>query len=154
MELKSTLKVFNEADVPAASWVAQGQVAKQLAGSVEHPSERIKVILASFKPGAHENLHWHLIEAFYYVISGRAVMTDIEGKTYDIRPGSVIYAPPGIASSHSWDIKEQLQLISIRATTDSEKTISFDVDASTKQSSVRLEHLEKRQATDFKKSLY
>jgi len=154
MEIKSTLKVFNEADVPGTSWVTKGQTAKQLAGSAEHPSERIKVTLASFKPGAHENLHWHLIEAFYYVISGRAVMTDIGGKTYDIESGSVIYAPPGIASSHSWDIKEQLQLISIRATTDSEKTISLDVDVSTKQSSVRFEHLETRQAADFKKSLY
>lgn len=154
MKLKSTLKVFNEADVPAASWVAERQVAKQLAGSAEHPSERIKVVLASFKPGAHENLHWHLIEAFYYVISGQAVMTDIEGKTHDIGPGSVIYAPPGIASSHSWDIREPLKLLSIRATADPEKTISLDVDPSTMQSSVRLEHLEKRQAIEFKKSLY
>jgi hypothetical protein len=24
-------------------------------------------------------MHWHLIEVFYYVISGRAVLTDIEG---------------------------------------------------------------------------
>ena len=122
--------------------------------NAERPSEKVRVILANFKPGTHENLHWHLIEAFYYVISGRAVMTDIEGKTYDIGPGSVVYAPPGIAGSHSWDIKEQLQLISFRATTDSEKTIQFDVDSSTKQSSIPLSHLVNRQATNFKKSLY
>jgi mannose-6-phosphate isomerase-like protein (cupin superfamily) len=95
-----------------------------------------------------------LIEAFYYVISGRAVMRDIEGKTYDICPGSVIYAPPGISASHSWEIKEQLQLISIRATTDLEKIIQFDVNPSTKDSSVSLTHLEMRQAINFKKSLY
>ena len=81
-------------------------------------------------------------------------MTDIEGKTYDIGPGSVIYAPPGIASSHSWEIKEQLQLISFRATTDSEKTISFDVDSIYQAIERPLDHLEKRQATNFKKSLY
>ena len=108
MELKSTLKVFNEADLPAVPGVTQGQILKQLAGSAEHPSERLTVRLASFKPGTYEELHWHLIEAFYYVISGRAVMTDIEGKTYDIVPGSVVYAPPGIAGSHSWEIKEAL----------------------------------------------
>jgi len=116
MELKSTLKVFNESEIPGGTGVTTGQTLKQLAGSAEHPSERIRAILASFKPGTHEKLHWHLIEAFYYVISGRAVMTDIEGKTYDIGPGSVVYAPPGIAGSHSWEIKEQLQLISFRAT--------------------------------------
>jgi mannose-6-phosphate isomerase-like protein (cupin superfamily) len=154
VELKSTLKVFNERDVASKEGVTKGQTVKQLAGDAEHPSEKIRVVLASFKPGTHENLHWHLIEAFYYVISGRAVMTDIEGKTYDIGPGSVVYAQPGIAASHSWDIKEQLQLVSIRATTEPEKTIQFDVDPSTKESSLPLSHLINRQATNFKKSLY
>ena len=154
MELKSTLKVFNEKEVSSSEGVTKGQTVKALMRNAERPSEKVRVILANFKPGTHENLHWHLIEAFYYVISGRAVMTDIEGKTYDIGPGSVVYAPPGIAGSHSWDIKEQLQLISFRATTDSEKTIQFDVDSSTKQSSIPLSHLVNRQATNFKKSLY
>ena len=154
MEMKSTLKVFNQSSIPVIEGVTPGQTMKRLAGSAEHPTERIRVILANFKPGTHENLHWHLIEAFYYVISGRAVMTDIEGKTRDIGPGSVVYAPPGIAASHSWEIKEQLQLISIRATTDPEKTIQFDVNLSTKESTVPLSHLATREATNFKKSLY
>ena len=154
MELKSTLTVFNEADLPAAPGVTQGQMLKQLAGSAEHPSERLTVRLASFESGTHENLHWHLIEVFYYVISGRAVMTDIEGKTYDVGPGSVVYARPGIAGSHSWGIQERLQLIAVRATTDPETAFQFDVDIATKQSSVNLDHLAKWQATNFKKSLY
>ncbi len=154
MELKSTLTVFNEADLPAAPGVTQGQVLKQLAGSEEHPSERLTVRLASFEAGTYENLHWHLIEVFYYVISGRGVITDIEGKSYGVGPGSVVYARPGIAGSHSWEIKEQLQLIAIRATADPEKTFQFDVDMATKQSSVNLDQLEKRQATNFQRSLY
>jgi mannose-6-phosphate isomerase-like protein (cupin superfamily) len=154
MELKSTLKVFDQGDQSSEPGVTEGLTLKALAGSPDHPSERVFVRLASFKPGTHEKLHWHLIEAFYYVISGRAVMKDIEGKTYDIKPGSVVYAPPGIAGSHSWDIKEPLQLLSIRATSDYEKTIQFDVDPSTKESSIPLERLERRQATHLKKSLY
>jgi mannose-6-phosphate isomerase-like protein (cupin superfamily) len=154
MEMKSTLRVFHEAEVPAAPGVTEGQTLKQIAGSAAHPTERITVRLASFQPGTHENLHWHLIEAFYYVISGRAVMKDIEGKTYEIGPGSVVYAPPGIAAAPSWEIKEALQLVSVRATTDSEKTIQFDVDPTTKGSSIALKDLVKRQATNFKKSLY
>ena len=81
-------------------------------------------------------------------------MTDIEGKTYDIGPGSFVYAPPGIAGAHSWDIKEPLKLLGIRATTDPERTIQFDVDPVTRSSSVPVDHLAKRQAIEFKRSLY
>ncbi|MBI2225159.1 MAG: cupin domain-containing protein [Betaproteobacteria bacterium] len=155
MEIKSTLKVFNEADIVGATGVVgRGQLLKQLAGSAEHPSERLTVALVSFEPGTHEHLHWHLIEVFYYVISGRAVMKDIEGKARDIGPGSVVYASPGIAGSHSWEIKERLQLIAVRATADPEKTIQFDVDPATQESTMPVERLAKRQAISFKKSLY
>lgn len=154
MELKSTLDVFNEADVPSVPWIAKGQAIKSLVGSAEHPSERIMVALASFEPGTYEELHWHLVEKFYYVISGRAVMKDIEGKTRELRPGSVVYAPPGIAASHSWHVTETLQLISVRASTDPETFIQFDVDLSTKQSSASFESLVARKAVHFRKSLY
>jgi len=110
--------------------------------------------LVTFEPGAHELLHWHLIEVFYYVISGRAVMKDIEGKSHEIEAGSVIYASPGIAGSHSWEIKERLQLIGVRATADPEKTIQFDVDPVTKESTMPLERLARRQALSFKQSFY
>lgn len=153
-EIKSTLRVFNEAETPSAPGVTPGQMQKQLAGDPAHPTERIIVRSVTFAVGTHENLHWHLIEAFYYVISGRALVTDIEGKAYDIGPGSVVYAPPGIAAAHSWDVQEPLKLLGIRATTDPERTIQFDVDPVTKSSSVSIDHLTKRQAIAFKRSLY
>jgi quercetin dioxygenase-like cupin family protein len=153
MEIKSTLRVFNEADVHPVPGVTQGLMLKQLAGNAEHPSERMTVRLASFAPGTYENLHWHLIEAFYYVISGRAVVNDIEGKSHEMKPGSVIYAPPGLAGSHSWRVEEQMQLISFRAIVDEARTIQFDVDPSTKESSVPISHLARKQALHFP-SLY
>lgn len=155
MEIKSTLKVFNQSDITGVPGVVpQGQLVKQLVGNAEHPTERLTVSLVNFEPGTHEKLHWHLIEVFYYVISGRAVMTDIEGNEYDLGPGSVIYAGPGLAGSHSWTIKEKLQLLGVRATADPEKTIQFDVDPATKQSTMSVERLARRQAISFKKSLY
>jgi mannose-6-phosphate isomerase-like protein (cupin superfamily) len=155
MDIKSTLKVFNEADMPFAQGLAgAGHRRKQLAGSAEHPTERLTVALVTFEPGTCEHLHWHLVEVFYYVISGRAVMTDVEGKTYDIGPGTVVYAAPGIASSHQWQITERLQLIGIRATTDPERLIQFDVDLETKESALPVGRLEARQVINFKKSLY
>lgn len=154
MELKSTLKVFNESDLPSSPGIARGQTTKRLAGSAEHPSERIGVILASFKPGTIEHLHWHLTEAFHYIISGRGIVRDIEGNSFEVGPGSVVYAPPGILGSHEWEIKEDLQLISIKATTDPEKIIQFTVDKSTMESKVELDYLIKRGAAALKKSLY
>ncbi len=154
MELNSTLKVFHAADVPAGPGIVPGLSLRRLVGDRNHPTERIMVSLGTFKPGTIEHLHWHLIEGVYFVISGRAVMTDIEGKTYDIRSGTIIYAPPGIAGSHSWEIKEPLQLISIRATADPERTIQFTVNPSTMESNIEYDYLVNRQATDLKKSLY
>ncbi|MFC1943869.1 cupin domain-containing protein [Chloroflexota bacterium] len=154
MELKSTLRVSNEADLPASVGFYKGQMAKALAGSTKNPSERMDVRLVSFESGTYAKLHWHLLETLCYVISGRAVVADIEGKTYDVGPGSVVYAPPGIVGAHSWDIKEPLQLIAVRATVDTETSIQFEVDLATKRSSVPFDILVNRQVTTFKKSLY
>ena len=154
MELKSTLKIYDEADISAGPGVVKGHSPKVLAGSEEHPSEKITVRLVSFEPGTLEHLHWHLIEVFYYVISGSAVMKDIEGRSYNIGPGNVIYAPPGIAGAHEWDIQEQLQLIAIRATTDPERMIQITVDKSSRESRIDFDYLVNRSGAKFEKSLY
>lgn len=154
MELKSTLQVFNESHLTASPGSAQGQMTKRLAGSAEHPSERIGVILASYKPGSIEHLHWHLVESFHYIISGRGILRDIEGKSYPVGPGDVVYAPPGILGSHEWEIIETLQLISVKGTCDPERVIQFTVDKSTMESKADLNYLIKRGAADLKKSFY
>ena len=149
-ELKSTLTVFNEADLNAQLVSYSGGAIKDLVGNDERPSERIFVRLVSFKPGSHAPLHWHPIEGLYYVISGRAVLTDIEDKTYNIGPGSVIYYPPGIAGSHEWDIKEQLQLLTIRGKPGPINLIQFTVDKSTKRSWIEFDRLIKQGGAKFK----
>ena len=152
-ELKSTLRVFNEADLETSKSgvvVKGSEGRKVLVGNQERPSERLRVHIRSFKPGAHTPLHWHVIEAVYYVISGSAVLEDIEGNTYDIGPGTVIYYPAGIAGSHGWDVKEEMKLISIRATTDREKNIQFNVDRETKESTIALDYLLRRGGAKFK----
>lgn len=133
-EYQVDAKVFHETDIEGASGVVwRGRLLKPLAGDVDHPTERLTVALVSFEPRLHWSLHWRLIEVFYYVISGRAVMKDIEGRSYDIRAGNVAYASPGIAGSHSWEIKEKLQLITIRAMAVLENVIQFDVVPVTKE---------------------
>ena len=149
-ELKSTLRVFNGADLEWKMRHDKQGTIKVLVGNNERPSERLRVHLNIFKAGAQEPLHWHLVEALSYVISGHAVIEDIEGQKHEVGPGSAIYYPPGIAGAHGWDFKEDVQLISIRATTDREKNIQFSVDKSSKRSSIELEDLLRRTGDKFK----
>ena len=50
-------------------------------------------------------------------------------------------APAGIAGSHEWQIKEGLELLSIRATTDGHRRMQYTVDRETKRSFIELDEL-------------
>ena len=150
MEVKSTLKVINAANLMSHPGVCKGQTMKQLVGFPELPTDRIRVSLATYEAGAHEELHWHPIEAFYFVISGQATVRDIEGKEYEVGPGSFVYAQPGIAGAHEWEVKQSLHIMAVRATTEPNRKLQFTVDRKTKRSYIDLEALVRRGAMSFK----
>jgi mannose-6-phosphate isomerase-like protein (cupin superfamily) len=154
MELKSALQVFNQARVPTSPGVIDGLTIRKLAGSDEHPSERISVGLATFGPGTHEHLHWHLIETFHYVVAGRGIVRDLEGNSYEVGPGDVVYGPPGIRGAHEWEVRESLQLLTIKATNAPERAIQFSIDRATRESKADLDYLVERGAGDMKESFY
>ena len=77
---------------------------------------RMRVAIASYEPGVLEHLHWHPIEAFYYIIAGHVVVRDIEGREFELGPGMGIYCPPGIAGAHEWETKDHVQLLAVRGT--------------------------------------
>ena len=150
MEVKSTLMVFNESELKAQPGVTKGQTLKPLVGSGERPTDRVRVALATYQAGSVEQLHWHPIEAYYYVIAGHAIVRNIEGREYDVGPGTSIYCPPGIAGAHEWEVKESLQILSIRASTESVKKLQFTVDKKTKRSYIDLDELARRGGVSFK----
>ena len=150
MEVKSTLRVINDGELKAQPKVAEGQTMKWLAGYERVPTDRIRVGLATYAPGRVEQLHWHPIEALYFVVSGHAIVRNFEGQEFEAGPGTVIYAPAGIAGAHGWKVKEGLQILAVRATTETERKMQFKVDEQTKRSYVDLEELVKRGATSFK----
>ena len=154
MEVKSDLQVFNESSVPASPGVVQGLTIRKLAGSAEHPSERISVGLATFGPGTHEHLHWHLIETFHYVVAGKGIVRDIEGNVYNVGPGDVIYGPPGMRGSHEWEVKDSLTILTIKATNAPERAIQFNIDRATMESKAELGYLVERGAANLKESFY
>lgn len=151
MELKATLRVINEADFKGSRGVTEGQTYKRLVGWPEvQTTDRVRLGRASYLPGTYEQLHWHPIEACYYVISGHATVRDVEGREYEVGPGSIIYAPPGIAGAHEWEVKEALELLDIRATNETNRKMQFTVDKKTMRSYIDLDELEKREGISFK----
>ena len=101
MKVKSTLKVINQKSCKGRRGVTDGQTYQRLVGWPEVlTTDRVRLGRATYKPGTYEQLHWHPIEACYYVISGRATVRDVNGKEYPVRAGSIIYAPAGIAGAH------------------------------------------------------
>lgn len=149
MEVKSTLKVVNVAQIKGGEGVIPEQSMRRLIGCAEIPTDRLRVGHATYTPGSIEELHWHPIEAFYYILSGHAIVRDIEGKEYEVSAGSFLYCPPGIAGSHEWEVKESLELLAIRGSTESNKKLQFTVDKKTKRSYIDLEELAKRDAISF-----
>ena len=150
MDIESTLLVLNHAEVKAGPGVTQGQSLKAMIGSGKHKTDRIRVAMASYEPGTIEQLHWHPIEACYFVVSGHAIVRDINGKEYQCGAGTLIYCPPGIAGAHEWEVKETATLLSIRASTESDKKLQFTVDKESRRSFVDLDDLVKREAVSFK----
>jgi mannose-6-phosphate isomerase-like protein (cupin superfamily) len=149
MQVKSTLKVVDQADVPAGPGVTAGQSLRPLVGFPNAPTDRVRVSFASYEAGAIEELHWHPIEAFYFVHSGHAIVRDIEGNEHHVGPGTAIYAPPGIAGAHEWEVKESLELLAVRATTEPDRKLQFTVDKKTKRSYIDLDELARRGGVSF-----
>ncbi|MCC7485567.1 MAG: cupin domain-containing protein [Burkholderiales bacterium] len=152
--VRSELKVFNQSSVPESKGVIPGLMIRKIAGSKEHPSERINVGVAQFGAGTHEHLHWHLIETFHYVLAGSGIVRDIEGNEYRVGPGDIVYGPPGLRGSHEWEVEESLRILTIKATNDPERAIQFNFDRSTMDCSASLEYLLERGAADMKRSFY
>lgn len=149
MEIKPTLRIVNQTNVRDTPGAVERQTVRPLVGSAEYPSERIRVGVATFAANVHEHLHWHPIEVFYYVVSGSAIVRDYEGEEYPVGPGDSIYAPAGIAGSHEWQVKDGLQLLSIRATTDGHRRMQFTVDRETKRSYIDMPELTRMDAISF-----
>ena len=151
MEVQSTLRVINEKDYQGSRGVTDGQTYTRLIGWPEvFMTDRVRLGRASYKTGTYEQLHWHPIEATYYVITGHATVRDFNGKEYEVEAGSIIYAPAGIAGAHEWEVKEALELIDIRACNETNRKIQYTVDKATKRSYIDLKDLKYRDAISFK----
>lgn len=150
MEVKSTLRVVNDGLLEKQPEVKTGQTMKWLVGHEAVPSDRVKVGLAIYSAGRVEGLHWHPIEALYFVISGHATVRDIEGNEIEAGPGTTIYAPAGLAGAHGWTVKEGMHLLAVRGCTEDNRKLTFEVDEKTGRSYCDVESLVRKGGLSFK----
>ena len=151
MDIKSSLRIIDSHKIePKPGMGRKGHVIKALVGT-DVPTDRVRAALATYEPNVLEALHWHPIEAFYYVISGSATVRDIEGNEHEVGPGMAIYCPAGIAGAHEWQIgKDGCELIACRGTNESVRKMQFTVDKKTKRSYIDIEDLHKYGGINFK----
>jgi mannose-6-phosphate isomerase-like protein (cupin superfamily) len=149
-DVEPNLKVLHEADFPGGRGVTDGQTYQRLIGWPGcQATDRVRIGRATYEAGTVEKLHWHPIEACYYVISGHATVRNLNGDEFEVGAGSMIYAPAGIAGSHEWEVKESLELLDIRATNITNRKMQFTVDKETKRSYIDLEDVAYREAITF-----
>lgn len=149
MQVKSSLQVRQQGDIEGRRGVVEGQTYQSLIGVDDRPTDRVRIGRATYLPGTLEQLHWHPIEALYYVISGEATVRDVEGNEYPVSAGSFVYAPAGLAGAHEWHVKDALELLDIRATNVAHKKMQFWVDRATLRSYIDIDELFKREGIQF-----
>jgi len=149
MEIASLLQVRHQTDVPGRVGVVPGQTYQPLIGVPDRMTERVRLGRATYGPGTLEPLHWHPIEALYYVVSGAATVRNVAGAAFEVDAGAFIYAPPGLAGAHEWEARESLELLDIRATTDAHRKMQFTVDRATLRSYIDVDELAKREGISF-----
>ena len=150
MVVHARLQVLNQREVPGGPGPAEGQTYQRLIGAEDRPTDRVRLGRATYRSGALEQLHWHPIEALYYVISGSAIVRDVEGHEFEVGPGSLVYAPAGLEGAHEWDVRDSLELLDIRATNETSSKLQFTVDRTTLQSSISVEELARRDGLSFR----
>jgi quercetin dioxygenase-like cupin family protein len=143
------LQVYNANKIEGGTGVVPGQHYTHLIGIPERPTDRVRLGRAVYRPHTLEPLHWHPIEALYYVISGSATLRDIANNEYEVSAGSVVYCPAGLEGAHEWQIHESLELLDIRATNQTDKKFQFTVDKETLRSYIDVRELRRRDGFSF-----
>jgi mannose-6-phosphate isomerase-like protein (cupin superfamily) len=149
VEVRSALQVRQQGDIEGRQGVVPGQTYQTLIGVGDRPTDRVRIGRATYVAGTLEPLHWHPIEALYYVIAGDAIVRDVEGNEYPVGPGSFVYAPAGLAGAHEWEIGETLELLDIRATNETDRKFQFTVDKETLRSYIDVGELARREGIRF-----
>ena len=124
--------------------MTRGQTLKPIVGHDERPTDRVRTALATYEPGTVEQLRWHPIEAYYFVISGRAIVRDLEGNEYRSRARHLDLCAAGHRGGARMGNHGATRLLSVRASTDATRKLQFTVDKKPRRSYIDLDELARR----------
>ena len=88
------------ADVEWSSGPAQNFTGMVRFGPLSRVEGGINAVAVEFEPGARTDWHQHPDGQVLYVASGSGLVQSEDGTTVGIRPGDVVYAPPGEVHWH------------------------------------------------------
>jgi hypothetical protein len=143
-QLKTTLNFQQVQDLKAVPGQAgKGHTVRRLVGGKVTPTEQVEYLWHEYEQGVREPLHWHIHEMAYYIVSGKAVLRDIRGKTHDLAPVTLVYAPAGISGAHSFEAKTKLEMLEldVYAEIDGPSMPWILVDEKTKMSTIEFESI-------------
>lgn len=149
IELNPILQVRNQSEIEGRRGVVDGQTYQTLLGDGGRGTDRVRLGRATYKPRTLEPLHWHPIEALYYVIGGSATVRNVVGDEFPVSAGSYIYAPAGIEGAHEWEVDDYLELLDIRATNVASRKFQYTVDKATMRSFIDLPEIARREGLSF-----
>jgi quercetin dioxygenase-like cupin family protein len=148
-KLNPVLQVRNQSETEGRVGVVPGQTYQTLIGDGGRGTDRVRLGRATYQPSTLEPLHWHPIEALYYVIAGSATVRNVAGEEFPVTGGSYIYAPAGIEGAHEWEVDDHLELLDIRATNVASRKFQYTVDKSTMRSYIDLSEVARREGLSF-----
>ena len=84
--------------VPPADWFT-GTVRLDPLASAKEPS-KLSIASVTFEPGARTNWHTHPVGQHLLITSGAGWVQQDGGPIEDVRPGDVVWFPPGLKHWH------------------------------------------------------
>ena len=81
---------------------------------VHGPESRVSAANVTFQPGARSAWHTHPLGQNLIITAGRGWVQQEGGEKYEIRPGDVVWTPPGVKHWHGATPNERLTHIAIQ----------------------------------------
>jgi 4-carboxymuconolactone decarboxylase len=85
---------------------------------IHGPESRVSAVTVTFQPGARSAWHTHPLGQALIVTGGVGWVQQLGGEKYEIRPGDVVWTPPGVEHWHGAPPNESLTHIALQETLD------------------------------------
>jgi 4-carboxymuconolactone decarboxylase len=121
MNGEQTMIVTRKGSQPSTAGPAQnftGSVRVDPLFAAHEPPSRVSAAMVTFPPGARSAWHTHPLGQNLIVTAGAGWVQQEGGEKYEIRPGDVVWTPPGVKHWHGATATESLTHIAVQESLD------------------------------------